>query len=85
MDTIDLLERALRAVEGLGYRIRQDWLEGQGGGCEIKGQKWLFLDLASAPAEQLHLVAEVLSREVAHRRLELEPQLRRFIDGRRAA
>ena len=85
MHTVDLLERALLAVEGLGYRVRQDWLDGQGGGCEIKGQKWLFLDLASGPAEQLHLVAEVLAREVAERRVALDPPLRRFLDGRRAA
>ena len=85
MHTVDLLERALRVIESLGYRIRQDWLDGQQGSCEIRGQKWLFLDLASGPAEHLHLVAEVLSREVADRTLDLEPPLRQLLEARRAA
>lgn len=85
MHTVDLLERAIRALERLGYRVRQDWLDGSdGGGCEIKGQKWLFLDLAASPVEQLHVVAEVLSRELAAGRAALDPELRGLLKGRAA-
>jgi len=66
MHTLDRLERAIAAAEKLGYRVRQEWLGGDGGGdCEIRGQKWLFLDLAQNPADQLEVVADVLRREAA--------------------
>ena len=85
MHTVDLLERALRVIESLGYRIRQDWLDCPQGSCEIRGQKWLFLDLASGPAEHLHLVADTLAREVVERDLDLDPALLPLLAGRRAA
>jgi hypothetical protein len=86
MHTVDLLDRALRAVEGLGYRVRQELLDGTGSGaCMIKGQKWLFLDLASSHLDRLHVVAEVLTREVAQRTVALDPPLRELIRSRPAA
>jgi hypothetical protein len=85
MHTVELLERALRTVGALGYKVRQDWLDGAEAGCEIRGQKWLFLDLASTPLDKLHVVADVLARELAERREGIDPALRRFIDTRRAA
>ena len=71
MHTLDKLQRAISAVDKLGYRVRQEWLGGSGnggssgGGCEIRGQKWLFLDLAQSPADQLDVVTDVLRREAA--------------------
>ena len=32
MHTVDLLEEALGLVERVGYRVRQEWLDGGGGG-----------------------------------------------------
>jgi len=84
MHTVDLLDQALRAAEELGYHVRQEWLDGTSGGCEIKGEKWLFLDLAQTPLEQLHVVADELSRERAERRAQLTPPLRQFLDSRAA-
>ncbi len=67
MHTLDRLDRAIAAVERLGYRVRHEWLGGDGGGgCEIRGQKWLFLDLAQSPADRLEVVDELLRREAAH-------------------
>ena len=61
MHTVDLLERALALAARLGYRVRQEWLGGNGGGaCEIRGQKWLFIDLAVGPEEHLAVVLEAL-------------------------
>jgi len=85
MHTVDLLEQALAAAERIGYRVRQDWLDGRGGGCEIKGQKWILLDLASSPAEKLQVVAEVLSQEAPSASVDLSPPLRGLLDARRAA
>ncbi|HEY4313475.1 MAG TPA: hypothetical protein VGN12_28750 [Pirellulales bacterium] len=85
MHTVELLERALGAAASLGYHVRQDWLDGPGGGCEIKGEKWLFLDLASSPLDKLHIVADALSRERAGWRDKVDPALRQFLETRRAA
>jgi len=61
MHTVDLLERALALAERLGYRVRQEWLGGSGGGaCELRGQKWLFIDLAVGPEEHLAMVLDAL-------------------------
>jgi hypothetical protein len=61
MHTVDLLDQALALADSLGYRVRQEWLGGSGGGgCEIRGQKWLFLDLALTPVEQFSQVLDAL-------------------------
>ncbi|HXT60323.1 MAG TPA: hypothetical protein VN699_16900 [Pirellulales bacterium] len=86
MHTADLLDHALRAAERLGYKIRQEWLGGSGGGdCEIQGQKWIFVDLALSPPDQLQLVVEVLRREPRATTLDLTPSLKRLIPEKKAA
>ena len=86
MHTADLLDHALRAAERLGYKIRQEWLGGSGGGdCEIKGQKWLFIDLSLGLPDQLHQAVEALRRESQTPNLDLEPALRRLVSPKKAA
>jgi hypothetical protein len=86
MHTVDLLEQSLEAAKALGYRVRQEWLGGSGGGgCEIKGQKWLFLDLALSPADQLAQVADALRVDPRTNHLNVPPALRSFLNLRRAA
>lgn len=64
MHTVDLLDQAIALAGRLGYRVRQEWLGGSGGGgCEIRGEKWLFVDLAQTPAEQFTQVLEALRTE----------------------
>lgn len=61
MHTVELLDEALSLAAQLGYRVRQEWLDGAGGGpCIVRGEKWLFVDLAQPLAEQLECVASVL-------------------------
>ena len=61
MHTVDLLKEAILLAESCGYGVRHEWLGGgQGGGCEIAGRKWLFIDLALNPLEQLDQVVETL-------------------------
>jgi hypothetical protein len=68
MHTVDRLDAAVSAARALGYQVRMEWLGGSGGGgCEIHGRKWLFIDLALPPEEQLQQVQELLSRESAAR------------------
>jgi hypothetical protein len=86
MHTADLLDHALRAAEQLGYKVRQEWLSGGGGGdCEIKGQKWLFIDLSLSLADQLHVVVEALRREPKAASLPLAPSLRKLVPPPKAA
>ena len=86
MHTVDLLEQALELATSLGYQVRQDWLGGSGGGaCQLKGQKWLFIDLASSPLEQLDQVAEALRNDPAVLGLSLSPPLARLLDLRKTA
>ena len=86
MHTVELLELALAAAETLGYQIREEWLGGSdGGSCEIRGQKWLFIDPALDAAERLDLVADALQRDSAPQNIPLHPELRDFLRLRKSA
>lgn len=86
MHTVDLLEQALQAAQRLGYKIRQEWLGGSGGGgCQIHGQKWIFLDLAQSPQDQLDQVAEALRGEQAASDLLTEPRLQNLLRLKKSA
>jgi len=64
----------------MGYRIREEWLGGSGGGqCEFAGQRWIFVDLALNAAEQLEQVAESLRSDPAIKTAPLSPTLRRVL------
>lgn len=70
MHTVDLLEQAVALAKALGYRVREEWLGGAGGGgCEIRGQKWIFVDLALTPVEQFTQLLDVLQAHPASARL----------------
>jgi hypothetical protein len=61
MHTVELLEQAIAEAERRGIIVRQDWLSGSvAGACELKGRRWLLIDLALTPREQLDLVQEAL-------------------------
>jgi hypothetical protein len=71
--TVQLLEVALAVARSAGYEVRMEWLGGQtGGACEVAGRRWLFVDLALSPAEQLEQVVVAL-RGLG---IDLESQLR---------
>ena len=66
MHTVEMLEQALALARRAGYQVRQEWLGGRGGGgCEFNGQKWIFLDLALGPDDQLESVLDALRHEPA--------------------
>jgi hypothetical protein len=86
MHTVDLREQALALAKRLGYRIREEWLGGSGGGqCEFAGSRWIFVDLALNAAEQLEQVAEALRSDPAIHSAPLSPTLRRLLGGRKSA
>ncbi len=54
MHTVERLEQALAVAQRRGFIVRQDWFNGTiSATCELKGRRWLFIDLALSPAEQL--------------------------------
>jgi len=79
MHTIDVLEMALGLARQAGYQIRQEWLGGGGGACEIRGVKWLFLDLALTPQEQLEAVLDVLRSLPQLAEMNMPPALRALL------
>lgn len=86
MHTVDCLDHALRIAGEFGYKVRQECLDGSGGGsCEIKGKKWIFLDLASPPADQLDVVIDALAHDNAIGIQRLPQELRRRVRVRKAA
>ncbi|MHC4176436.1 MAG: hypothetical protein ACYSWU_02960 [Planctomycetota bacterium] len=86
MHTVELLESALDLADRLGYRIRHEWLGGlAGGGCELRGQKILFLDLALGPEDQLDQVVDTLRREPGATGLAMPHELRELLRLRKSA
>jgi hypothetical protein len=86
MHTVELLEHALDLADRLGYKVRQEWLDGlTGGGCELGGQKILFLDLALGPEDQLDQVVDTLRREPDANGLPMPHKLRELLWVRKSA
>ncbi len=80
MHTVEMLNQALDLAVRLDYTVRQEWLAGGGGGgCELKGQKLLFLDLDLAPDEQLEQVLGVLRYEPDAVTLPMPHELRELL------
>jgi hypothetical protein len=86
MHTVELLDHAQRLAELLGFRVRQEWLGGSGGGvCEFAGQRWIFVDLAQSTVEQLDQVLQAVSEDPAVAIVPVHPALRRLLKQRAAA
>jgi hypothetical protein len=61
MYTVEMLSESLELARQLGYQIREDQLEGAGGGhCLIRGHKWLLLDITQSADDQLRDVLDAL-------------------------
>jgi len=86
MHTVELLDQALTVAQSIGIKVRQDWLGGANGGiCEIKGQRCLFLEVAASPAEQLDRVLVALETDPRLPQAEIPDDLRRLLRIRRTA
>lgn len=86
MHTVELLEEAIHMAERAGYKVRQEWMGGCGcGGCEIKGRKWIFLDLSLGPHELLDVVIDVLRSDATAASLSMPLPLRDLLQIRKTA
>lgn len=64
MHTAQLLSIAIDTARSNGFQIREEALDGAGGGhCLIQGQKCLLLDLTQNQEEQLEDVIDALRSE----------------------
>ena len=86
MHTVELLEQAITLAERSGFVVRQDWFGGAASGaCEFKGRRWIFIDLALSPREQLDQVLDALSALSAVPEAAADPQLEKLLNLRKAA
>ncbi|MBN2218184.1 MAG: hypothetical protein JW719_12490 [Pirellulales bacterium] len=86
MHTVDLLDAALALASQLGYGVREEWLGGRGGGdCEIRGRRWIFLDLALSAEEQLDQVLAILRDDPAAAVADMNHELRCLLGARKSA
>lgn len=86
MRTVELLEAAMTAARQAGYKIRMEWLgDTSGGACRIKGQKWLFIDPALPPGEQLEQVIAGLQGDPQVLQLPMPVELQELLVFRRSA
>ena len=86
MHTVELLDEALGISRRLGYGIRHEWLGGStGGSCEIAGQKWMFVDLALSPLEQLDQVVQSLKFDAEIHTVPMSAHLRELLQLRNVA
>lgn len=76
MNAAKLLSLAVEAARSAGYEIREEVLEGAGGGhCVIHGKKCLLLDMTQTHREQLSDVLDALRAEPQVNVTELHPLL----------
>lgn len=86
MHTVELLEQAIEVAEQLGYRTRQEWLGGSGGGlCEFAGRRWIFIDLTLTALEQLEQVTSALRQDPGIYMVPLSCPMRQLLGLRQAA
>lgn len=64
MHAAKLLAEALELARQLNYQIREDDLDGAGGGhCSYGGKKWLLLDVTQPDDQQLRDAIDALRDE----------------------
>ncbi len=86
MHTVELLEHAIALAEQCGFVVRQDWFGGlSAGACEVKGRRWILIDLALNPREQLEGVLDALRATPTPELIPMPPQLRGMLNLRKAA
>jgi hypothetical protein len=64
LNAVEQLEALIELAQRHGYRVRYDYFGGTGGGfCQVNGSKWLFIDLALSPHEQVEFLRQEFAAE----------------------
>jgi hypothetical protein len=86
MHAAALLAEAINLARQLNYHIREEDLEGAGGGhCSFGGKKWLLLDVTQSAREQLADAVDALRSEPTMEIRRLSPQLAAMMPMKAAA
>ena len=86
MHTVEMLREAVSLAKRAGYGVREEWLDGIGGGsCEVNGRKSIFIDLTLSPADQLDQILEALRHDPAVITRPMPHQLRHCLELRKSA
>lgn len=86
MHSVELLNEALDAARRIGFEVREEWLDGAGGGaCRIRGKKLLFLDLSASPRHRLEQALEALRSDPATAEIVVTSALRAVLEVGKAA
>jgi hypothetical protein len=86
MQAPKLLAEALDLARQLHYQVREEHLEGAGGGhCYFGGKKWILLDVTQSTEEQLADVADALRTDADAPHLAMSPGLAQLVVVSKAA
>jgi hypothetical protein len=86
MHTVELIDEAIRIAMACGFSVRQEWLGGaMAGACQFKGRRWVFVDLALTPGEQLEQLVSAIAAEPQVAEIAVSQQMQRMLNLRRAA
>ena len=86
MHTVELLDQAIALAGRCGFVVRQDWFGGSAAGaCEFQGRRWIFIDLALTPREQLDQVLKALRALPSIAPDQVPAQLHTMLNLRKAA
>ncbi len=86
MPPAKLLAEAIELARKLDYQVREEYLEGAGGGhCTFAGKKWLLLDVTQSTEEQLSDAADALRSESAVGRQGISEPLAELLFAAKAA
>ncbi len=76
MHTLEMLSQATQLARQLGYQVREDHLEGAGGGhCLIHNHKWLLLDLTQSAHQRLDDVLDAVRSDPNLSAAAISPEL----------
>jgi hypothetical protein len=86
MHAVKLLAEAIDLARKLDYKVREEHLEGAGGGhCFFDGKKWLLLDVTQSTEEQLSDVADAIRTDPAAARHAVSAPLAQILLTSKAA
>jgi hypothetical protein len=81
MRTLELLDYLIELARRLGFEIREEWLDGIGGGaCVVKGQRILFVDQSLPPADRVQQIAQSLRSSEELTKIYVLPEARALLE-----
>jgi hypothetical protein len=81
MRTLELLDYLIELARRLGYEVREEWLDGAGGGsCVLKGQKILFVDQSLTPSDRIEQIARSMQGAEELAKIYVLPEARELLE-----